>query len=37
MRRRYIMDINRAIRVAVDTGNVILGTKRTIKSRKHGE
>jgi large subunit ribosomal protein L30e len=37
MRRRYIMDINRAIRVAVDTGNVILGTKRTIKSIKHGE
>lgn len=31
------MDINRAIRVAVDTGNVILGTKETIKSVKHGE
>ncbi len=31
------MDINRAIRVAVDTGNVILGSKRTIKNIKHGE
>ena len=31
------MDINRAIRVAVDTGNVKLGTKQTIKSIKHGE
>ncbi len=31
------MDINRAIRVAVDTGNVVLGTKQTIKFVKHGE
>ena len=31
------MDINRAIRVAVDTGNVVLGTKQTMKLAKHGE
>ena len=31
------MDINRAIRVAVDTGNVVLGTKQAIKNIKHGE
>ena len=31
------MDINRAIRVAVDTGNVVLGTKQTTKLVKHGE
>ncbi|WP_459201216.1 50S ribosomal protein L30e [Methanococcus sp. CF] len=37
MRRRSIMDINRAIRVAVDTGKVALGTKQAIKNIKHGE
>ncbi len=31
------MDINKAIRTAVDTGKVILGSKRTIKFVKHGE
>ncbi|WP_456418587.1 50S ribosomal protein L30e [Methanocaldococcus infernus] len=31
------MDINKAIRTAVDTGKVILGSKRTIKFIKHGE
>jgi large subunit ribosomal protein L30e len=37
MRRRNNMDINRAIRVAVDTGKVVLGTKQAIKNIKHGE
>ncbi|MCS3900482.1 50S ribosomal protein L30e [Methanococcus voltae] len=31
------MDINRAIRVAVDTGKVVLGTKQAVKNIKHGE
>ncbi len=31
------MDVNKAIRTAVDTGKVILGSKRTIKFVKHGE
>ena len=31
------MDIDRGIRVAVDTGNVILGSKRTIQSLKLGK
>ncbi|WP_423792133.1 50S ribosomal protein L30e [Methanocaldococcus indicus] len=31
------MDINKAIRTAVDTGKVILGTKNTIKHIKLGE
>jgi large subunit ribosomal protein L30e len=31
------MDINRSIRVAVDTGSVILGTKKVLKNIKHGE
>ncbi|ACV25075.1 50S ribosomal protein L30e [Methanocaldococcus fervens] len=37
MRRRENMDVNRAIRTAVDTGKVILGSKRTMKFIKHGE
>ncbi|MCQ6253750.1 50S ribosomal protein L30e [Methanocaldococcus sp.] len=37
MRRRENMDVNRAIRLAVDTGKVILGSRRTIKFIKHGE
>ena len=37
MRRRESMDVNKAIRTAVDTGKVILGSKRTIKFVKHGE
>ncbi len=31
------MDINRSIRVAVDTGKVVLGTKKVLKYAKHGE
>ncbi|EHP87915.1 50S ribosomal protein L30e [Methanotorris formicicus] len=31
------MDVNKAIRTAVDTGKVILGSKRTVKFIKHGE
>jgi len=31
------MEINKAIRTAVDTGNVILGSRESIKSIKHGE
>ncbi|ENN96816.1 50S ribosomal protein L30e [Methanocaldococcus villosus KIN24-T80] len=31
------MDVNKAIRTAVDTGKVILGSRRTLKYLKHGE
>ncbi|ACX73385.1 ribosomal protein L7Ae/L30e/S12e/Gadd45 [Methanocaldococcus vulcanius M7] len=31
------MDVNKAIRTAVDTGKVVLGSKRTVKFVKHGE
>jgi large subunit ribosomal protein L30e len=31
------MDVERAIRVAVDTGKVILGSKKTIQAIKFGE
>ncbi|HIQ32590.1 MAG TPA: 50S ribosomal protein L30e [Methanothermococcus okinawensis] len=31
------MDINKAIRTAVDTGEVVLGSRQAIRSIKHGK